>query len=200
MMRKALLMCGVAVVVLAAVAFAKDYQRYTTPQGQAFVVVGEARDRSNVLEQGQAMGFLARAPVKSFVEIEQLRAANLMIAATIDLSASNDVLNWPAGQWIECVLTDGTVHRARRVFTSGPQYELRVINLGREAVRIPRGALYCAQVPGVNFVGPPIYIAVPNASVRGANGRTYGMGVRDITSIRFVQLPVDSIGAVAERR
>ena len=197
MMRKMVLSICILALVCAPAVFAREYLKCVTPQGQPLVVVGEARDRSDALGRGGEMGFLARAPLEAFVEIERLRFANLMIAATIDLSTSNNVLGWPAGQWIECVLTDGSVHRARRIFTSGPQYELRVFDLGREPRKLPGGSLWCAPVPGVDFVGPPVYIAVPNAKLSDPSGRTHGMGIRDVASIRFVQLPADSIDAVA---
>ncbi len=197
---------GLAIAAVALMALAvglaecKPLMQLTTPQGQTLTVMGEARDRSAMIEQGRQMGFLARAPLKAFVEIENLRGSNLMVAAAVDLSTSDNVLNWPAGQWIECVLTDGTVHRARRIFTCGPREELRVIELGKQPVRVSLSRLYGARVQGIDYVGPPIYIAVPNSKVKNPDGRAYWMGIRDITAIRFVQVPVDSLTAVAERR
>lgn len=199
---------GLAISAVALMVFAvgfaecksKPLMQLTTPQGQNLTIIGEARDRSEILDRARQMGFLARAPLKAFVEIEYLRLANLMIASAIDLSTSGNTLNWPAGQWIECVLTDSTVHRVRRVFTCGPREELRVIELGKQPVRVPLDQLFSARVRGIDYVGPPIYIAVPNTKVRGPDGRTYWMGIRDIAAIRFVQVPVDSLTAVAERR
>ncbi len=199
-MRRVVMLLGcVAALILAPVAECRDFMKCATPQGQTLTVMGEARDRSALIEQGRAAGYLSRAPLKAFVEIENLRGSNLMIAGAIDLTSSH-VLNWPAGQWVECVLTDGTVHRVRRIFTCGPREELRVIELGRESKQVPLGQLYSARVKGIDYVGPPIYMAVPNTKVNGTGGRTHWMDFRDIASIRFVHIPVDSLTAVAERR
>lgn len=200
MRRAVMLLCCVAALVLAPVAAeCRELMKCTTPQGQTLTLIGEARDRRALIEQGRAAGYLSRAPLRAFVEVENLRGSNLMIAGAIDLTSSQ-VLNWPAGQWIECVLTDGTVQRARRIFTCGPPEELRVIELGKESRRVPSGQLYNARVRGIDYLSSPIYVAVPITKVNGTGGRTHWMGFSDIVTVRFVQVPPDSLAAVAERR
>ncbi|MBI5467281.1 MAG: hypothetical protein HY975_03685 [Candidatus Kerfeldbacteria bacterium] len=176
----------------------REYTKLMTPQGQMLTVIGEAKDRSAHLDEGKAMGFLAKAPVKAFVEIENLRAGNLVIATSID--QSGQTLDWPAGQWIECVLSDGTVQRPRRIFTCGPMNEVRVIELGRESRRISFGQLFSARSQGTGNIASPIYVVIPNKRMSSPDGRTHWMEFRDITTFRFVRVPVDSLTTVAERR
>lgn len=193
-----LLGCLAALVMVATTAAGREYPKITTPQGQVLTVIGEAKDRTAHLDEGRAMGFLAKAPVKAFTEIEDLRAGNLVIATSID--HSSQMLDWPAGQWIECVLSDGTIQRPRRIFTCGPMNEVRIVELGRESRRVPFSQLFSARSQGTGNIASPVYLAVPLIKVSKPDGRTNWMEFRDITTFRFVRVPVDSLTAVAERR
>lgn len=169
----------------------------TSPDGPSMTFIGEPEKRDEWVRIGNSNGWFARRPYFALRKIEELRLSKLLVlVAGVDVH--DTALTWPAGRWVEFTLDDGSTIQPVEVFTCGPKERMVVYPLGLQSRRIPGDQLHVARPPGMSEVVSPVYFALPNSVKRG--GKDYQLEMRNIISARLIQVPPDSLTAVAERR